>query len=167
MRKSVLLATLTATLAAVPTVGLPMGSRPDDGRTMYFDGSAFREGTGAGRPAIATRIGRYPRLLQDGPSGEAAPLPAGTGAVAGICYIQQSGGKLGTRPAILPRPGIQVTVRGTGIEMQTSCDGQGFFSLALPPGRYEVSSGADSRPVTIEPDKTTLTPLRGGKRMVD
>ncbi len=166
MHKRAIIAALVASLI-IPTAGLSMGSRPDDSRTMYFDGSAFREENTEGQPAIATRIGHYPRLLRDGTSREAVPLPSGTGALAGICYIQQSGGKLGSHPAFLPRPDILVTVRGAGGEKETRCDGNGFFSMALPPGRYEVRSGADSSTVTIEPDKTTLVPLRGGKRMVD
>lgn len=166
MHKRALIAALVASLTTLPAVGLPMGSRPDDSRTMHFDGSVFREGSTVGS-AIATRIGHYPQLLQEGSPGEARPLPPGTGALAGICYIQQSGGKLGSHPSFLPRPDMPVTVRGAGAEKETRCDGNGFFSLALPPGRYEVHSGADSGTVTIELDKTTLIPLRGGKRMVD
>jgi hypothetical protein len=166
MHKRALIAALVASLIS-PAVGLPMGSRPDDSRTMYFDGSAFREGSVVGQPTIATRIGHYPQLLQEGSPGEARTLPSGTGALAGICHIQQSGGKLGSHPTFLPRPHMPVTVRGTGVEKETRCDANGFFTLALPPGRYEVRSGADSGTVTIEPDKTTLIPLRGGKRMVD
>lgn len=158
---------LIASLTIIPAVGLPMGSRPDDSRTMHFDGSAFREEGAVGQPAIATRIGHFPQLFQEGSPREAPPLPPGTGALAGICYIQQSGGKLGSHPTFRPRPAMPVTVRGSGVEKETRCDGNGFFSLALPPGRYEVRSGADSGTVTIEPDKTTLIPLRGGKRMVD
>ncbi|TWJ32928.1 hypothetical protein [Geobacter argillaceus] len=166
MHKRALIAALVASLT-IPAAGLPMGSRPDDSRTMYFDGSAFREESRVGQPAIATRIGHYPKLLQEGSPGKTRPLPPETGALAGICYIQQSGGKLGSHPAFLPRPDMPVTVRGAGVEKETRCDGNGFFTLALPPGRYEVRSGADSGTVTIEPDKTTLIPLRGGKRMVD
>ena len=167
MHKKAIIAALVAILTTLPAVGLPMGSRPVDSRTMYFDGSVFREGKTAGQPAIATRIGHYPQLLQDGSSREAVPLPSGTGALAGICYIQQSGSKLGSHPAFLPRPGMPVNVSGTGVEREARCDEHGFFSLALPAGRYNVRSGADSRAVTIEQDKTTLIPLRGGKRMVD
>jgi hypothetical protein len=157
---------LIAILTALPSAGLPMGSRPDDVRIYHFDGSQFRGGNAEGMPAIETRTGRYPLLLQND-TGVATPLPAGTGALAGICYLQQGGGKLGSHPDLMLRPGIQVTVRGAGVEMRTSCDSRGFFSQALPPGRYEVSSGADTRVISIEADKTTLTPLRGGKRMVD
>ena len=167
MRKRALFAALIAILTAVPTVGLPMGSRPDDGRTYYFDGSQFREEGTAGQPAIATRTGYYPKLLAGGESKTAIPLPAGTGALAGICYLQQSGGKLRSATGSIPLAGITVTVRGGGIEKESHCDDRGFFVLALPPGRYDVRSGSDTRSVTVESDKTTLTPLRGGKRMVD
>ncbi len=167
MRKRALCAALIATLA-VPAITLPMGSRPDDSRTYYFDGSSFREDRTAGFPAIVTRIGRLPRLFQHGADADAAPLlPPGTGALAGICYIQQSGGKLGSRHAFRPRPGMTITVRGTGLERETRCDGEGFFSVALPPGRYEVAVGTDAKSVAVEQDKTTLVSLRGGKRMVD
>lgn len=166
MHKRTTIAALVASLI-IPAAGLPMGSRPDDSRTMHFDGSAFREGNIVGQPAVATRIGHYPQLLQEGSPREIRPLPPGTGALAGICYIQQSGGKLGSHPTFLPRSDMPVTVRGAGVEKEIHCDGNGFFSLALPPGRYEVRSGAYSGTVTIELDKTTLIPLRGGKRMVD
>lgn len=166
MHKRTIIAALVASLT-IPAAGLPMGSRPDDSRTMHFDGSAFREGNIVGQPAVATRIGHFPQLLQEGSPREIRPLPPGTGALAGICYIQQSGGKLGSHPTFLPRSDMPVTVRGAGVEKETRCDGNGFFSLALPPGRYEVRSSADSGTVTIELDKTTLIPLRGGKRMVD
>lgn len=167
MHKRAIIAALVASLTTLPAVGLPMGSRPDDSRTMHFDGSAFQEGSVAGQPAITSRIGHYPQLLHEGSSKEVRALPPGTGALAGICYIQQSGGKLGSHPTFLPRSDMPVTVRGAGVEKETRCDGNGFFSLALPPGRYEVRSGADARNVTVELDKTTLIPLRGGKRMVD
>lgn len=167
MRKRALLAALIAILTAVPTTALPMGARPDDGRTYYFDGSQFREEGTAGQPAIATRTGYYPKLLAAGASGTSIPLPAGTGALAGICYLQQSGGKLRNASGSIPLAGPPVTVRGAGIDRESRCDEQGFFSLALPPGRYEVRGGADARSVTVESDKTTLTTLRGGKRMVD
>ena len=167
MSKKPFMTVLAATLALIPAIALPMGSRPDDSRTFYFDGSQFREEAVPDQPAIATSIGQYPYLLGAVGSGRASPLPAGTGALAGLCFIQQSGGKLGSRPSFLPRPDMPVTVRGAGTSKETRCNERGFFSLALPPGRYDVSSGADSRSVTIEQDKTTLTPLRGGKRMVD
>ena len=134
MRKRAFIAALAATLT-LPAMALPMGKRPDDSHTYYFDGSQFREGASPDQPAIATRTGQYPHLLGAGGSGQASPLPAGTGALAGICFIQQSGGKLGSKPAFLPRPGITVTVRGTDAVREARCDGHGFFSLALPPGR--------------------------------
>ena len=167
MRKRAFIAALAATLTLLPAVALPMGAKPDDSRTYYFDGSQFREGGLPDQLTIATKIGQYPKLLGADGSRQTSPLPDGTGALAGLCFIQQSGGKLGGRPSFLPRPDLPVTVRGAGTTKETRCDERGFFSLALPPGRYDVSSGADTRNVTIEQDKTTLTPLRGGKRMVD
>ena len=166
MCKRAFIAALAATLI-LPAIALPMGAKPDDSRTYYFDGSSFREGKPPGLPAIETRIGYYPRTLAGDGISPLRPLPAGTGALAGICYLQQAGGKLGNAPQGHALAGILVTVRGGDIEREISCDDRGFFSLALPPGRYEVRSGADSRAVTVEPEKTTLAPLRGGKRMVD
>jgi hypothetical protein len=133
-------------------------------RSYLFDGSAFVESRAEG--AILVRDGLLPVLSGEGSPRE-DPLPAGTGALAVLCYRQSSGGKLGRYPRIIPVPGTAVVVHGTGFTLAARADAGGYVILALAPGRYELKVFGHSKPVVVEPGKTALVPIRGGKRMVD
>lgn len=63
----------------------------------HFDGSAFTPGPAVdGNVSIAVREKLLPVVLAATPLAiEQTPLPDGTGVIAGICYLQISGGKLG------------------------------------------------------------------------
>jgi hypothetical protein len=98
-------------------------------------------------------------------------LPPGTGAVAGICYLQTSGGKLNDNTdntTIKPYPDEQIVIKNNqeGISV-TRTDDAGYFIEALFPGKYELLCRGAGKPVTVKRGETTLVPLRGGKRMAD
>lgn len=135
----------------------------------HFDGHAFAAGQSTdGSPFLAVRNGVWPVLLTETAKIEAVALPEGKGALAGICYIQSSGGKLAPGPAYAPYPRMPVQISsGNKILTTLETDDHGYFVAALTAGRYVVSTGAAKVEVTVEKDKTVLVPLRAGKRMVD
>jgi len=131
--------------------------------SLLFDGTAFRESSAPG--ALLVRDGMLPDS-----AGEAAredPLPAGTGAVALLCYRQSAGGKLKSHGAVAPMAGVAVSVRGGGLVLAGRSDARGYLILALPPGSYQFKLFNFSKQVVVEPGKTALAFIRGGKRMVD
>lgn len=134
---------------------------------FHFDGAAFV----AGRPAqgvfVAVRDGVRPVVAAQAEKVEAVKLPAGTGAMAGICYVQSSGGKLKSGPGFLPVPRVPVVISaGETVVATAECDAAGYFVAVVPAGGYTVSAGGTVE-VTVEKGNTTLIPLRVGKRMVD
>jgi len=136
----------------------------------HFDGRLFAGGPAAeSSPFLAVRDGVVPVVLTRMARIEAVALPPGTGALAGICFIQSSGGRLpGGSNTHIPCPGTELTVTsGSTIVQQTKTDGSGFFMVLLPGGAYRVSRGPFSAETTVENGRTTLVPLRAGKRTVD
>ncbi len=135
----------------------------------HFDGQGFVAGKSTdGGPFLAVRNGAWPVLLTDSAKIEEVALPEGKGALAGICYMQSSGGKLASGPAYVPYSHMPVQISsGTKVLITVETDNQGFFVAELAPGRYVVSTGAVKVEVTVENNKTVLVPLRAGKRMVD
>ena len=140
-----------------------------DWNYYHFDGHRFISGQPAnGGAYLALRDGVLPVFLPRPTKVEAVALPAGKGALAGICYIQRSGGKLSESNGHLPCPPTYITI-STGNTAITSVlsDENGYFMALLPPGRYRVSSGAFVVETKVEIVSTVLVPLRAGKRMVD
>jgi hypothetical protein len=135
---------------------------------FHFDGHAFVAGRPAdGGRAIAVSDGRQPVLWKPGGELKSVPLAPGTGALAGICYIQSAGGKLGGGPNYLPGAHLEVQVSREGqVVMTIQTDEEGYFQVALAPGRYQVGTKR-LIDVTVEQGTTKLVPLRVGKRMVD
>lgn len=135
----------------------------------HFDGSGFVAGQPAdGTPFLAVRDHVLPVVMSLPVKVEAVALPEGTGALAGICYIQSVGGKMAEVRSHLPCPGaaLEIHSRST-LVLRVTTDDSGYFVALLPPGSYRVSSGAFAAEVTVERGTTTLVPLRAGKRMVD
>jgi hypothetical protein len=95
-------------------------------------------------------------------------MPAGKGALAGICYIQSSGGRLtaGSGYAPCPRTTIAISSGSTVVTSVVSNE-HGYFVAILPAGSYRIGSGAFAAEATVENGTTFLVPLRAGKRMVD
>jgi len=135
----------------------------------HFDGSSFVAGQATdGNHFVAVRDGVRPVVLTHPARIEAVGLPAGTGAVAGICYIQIAGGKLATGAGYLPAPSMRLPVSsGADVVTTVATDEQGYFIAVLHPGRYVVGEGPLAREVTIEEHQTSLVGVRVGKRMVD
>lgn len=144
------------------------GKRPVELWTFfYYDGNAFV----AGRPAplspfVAVRDGFIPVVETRVERIQAVKLPEGTGALAGICYVQSYGGKLKPAGGYHPVPMLAVPISADEKPVTTTeTDGNGFFVATLPAGTYRV--GREGVEVKIESGTTRLLPLRVGKRMVD
>jgi hypothetical protein len=135
----------------------------------HFDGHGFEAGQVTdGSAFLAVRNGVRPVVLTEAAKIEAVALLDGKGALAGICYIQSSGGKLAAGHGYAPHPRMPVRISsGNKVLVTVETDDQGYFVAVLDAGRYVISSGAVKVEVTVEKDKTVLVPMRTGKRMVD
>jgi hypothetical protein len=133
-------------------------------KSLLSDGALFREVRGAG--AILVRDGMLPALAEEGTPHE-DPLPAGTGAVALLCYRQSAGGKLKSHAATQPMAGVAVNVRAAGFSLAARTNANGYLILALPAGSYQFTLAGFTKQVVIDLGKTALVSIRGGKRMVD
>lgn len=135
----------------------------------HFDGTGFVAGQPpAGGPFIGIRKHALPVILSQPSPIEVSSLPAGKGAVAGVCYIQSSGGRLADGRNYLPAPLMPLPVSSGGKLVATiQTDDQGHFVAALDAGVYRIGTPPLTAEVEIERGMTTLVPLRVGKRMVD
>jgi hypothetical protein len=149
---------------------VPAGTSP--WRPYFFNGNEFQPSVAGTAQKLWLRKGYLPRLDEPGTYAvDTGKLPPGTGAVAGICYLQTSGGKLGNNTdntTVKPYPDEQVVIknRQEGISV-TRTDEAGYFIEALFPGDYELLCRGAAKPITVIKGETTLVPLRGGKRMAD
>jgi hypothetical protein len=151
----------------VTTAAAAAKRQADTWSYYHFDGSRFVAGQPKDGTSVALRTGDRPVMQAYAAPIEAVKLAPGTGAIAGICFIQSSGGKLKQGPPYLPCPRVTVQIfAGDQIVATTVTDEQGYFVVILAPGRYRVSSREDVE-VTVKDGTTTLVPLRAGKRMVD
>ena len=134
---------------------------------FYYDGNAFVAGKPAPlSPFVAVRDGFIPVVETRVERIQAVKLPEGTGALAGICYVQSYGGKLKPAGGYHPVPMLAVPITAGEKPIATpETDGNGFFVATLPAGTYRV--GNQGVEVKIESGTTRLLPLRVGKRMVD
>lgn len=136
----------------------------------HFDGIGFKAGTSPdGKPSVAVREGSRPVLLQSANSTtDSIALPDGTGAISGLCYIQSSGGKLGSSAGYIPCQRVPLVVSSGGKQLVTvQTDENGYFVVVLAAGTYQIGSGAFTAEIPVERGITSLVPLRAGKRMVD
>lgn len=134
---------------------------------FHFDGAQFVPGKRAAGTFVAVRDGVQPVVTARAEKLQSAPLPAGTGAVVGICYVQSSGGKLRAGAGFDAVPLIPVEITAGGRNVATvETDRNGYFIAALPPGTYKVGARGTVE-VTVTKGSTTFVPLRVGKRMVD
>jgi hypothetical protein len=147
------------------------GARPVNVWNYYhFDGAAFIPGpSGDGSAFIAVREKVRPAvMLSPTAQIEEIALPDGAGVIAGICYIQSSGGKLGGEAGFKPYPRVPLLISAAGKQLVTvQTDEHGYFVVVLPAGSYSVGSGPFTAEIAVERGITTLVPLRAGKRMVD
>jgi hypothetical protein len=135
----------------------------------HFDGHGFVAGLPAdGVPFLAVRDRAVPLVLTRAVRAEAVELPANRGALAGICYIQNSGGKLAVGRGYAPCPRTPITISsGNTVVTNVISDANGYFVALLAAGSYMIGSGAFAAEATVENGTTVLVPLRAGKRMVD
>lgn len=166
---SLLLVVLACSVISTTVLGAT--KRPGDSWSYYhFDGIGFKAGPAPDdKPCIAVREGVRPVvLLTQTASTESISLPEGAGAISGICYIQSSGGKLGSNSAYAPCPRTPLLISSGGKQLVTvQTDEQGYFVVVLAAGTYHVGSGPFTAEISVESGITTLVPLRAGKRMVD
>ena len=135
----------------------------------HFDGHGFVAGPPADdSPFLAVRDRALPVVLTGTTRLEPTALPADKGALAGICHIRSSGGKLAGGSGYAPSPGITISIfSGDTVVLRTLTDEHGYFVALLAAGVYRISSGAFAADVTVEAGRTTLAALQTGKRMVD
>lgn len=166
---SLLLVVLACTSLGVTALGA--AKRPDNPWSFYhFDGIGFKAGHSPGdSPCVAVREGARPMVLITQTSAiESINLPDGSGAISGICYIQNSGGKLGGGSTYAPCQRTPLLISSGGKQLVTvQTDEQGYFVVVLAAGTYQVGSGPFTAEISVERGITTLVPLRAGKRMVD
>lgn len=154
-------------LMLFPLIFSCAGSNPSAWKPYFFDGSSFVAAEDNGAKTVWTRSGHYP-LTSEPPAGDSDRLPSGTGAVAGICYLQTSGGKLAPAAKVTPYADEQITFKNKdeGVYV-TRTDKNGYFAEYLPAGNYEVFCRGARMEISIKRGETTLVPIRGGKRMAD
>lgn len=135
----------------------------------HFDGHGFVAGLPAdGVPFLAVRDRAVPLVLTRAVRAEAVELPANRGALAGICYVQNSGGKLAGGSGYAPCPRTPITISsGNTVVTNVLSDENGYFVALLAAGSYMIGSGAFAAEATVENGTTVIVPLRAGKRMVD
>lgn len=147
------------------------GKRPPEAWNYYhFDGTAFSSGQDAnGNAFIAVKEKVQPVVLVNASSHILqSSLPEGTGVIAGICYVQNSGEKLGYNSGFTSYPRVPIQISTGGKPFVTvRTDDYGYFVAVLPSGIYSVGSGPSNAEIAVERGITTLVPLRVGKRMVD
>lgn len=164
-----LLVFITGTLLSASVFAA--SNRPSDVWNFYhFDGTAFVPGPSTdGNAFVAVRKEARPVVLTTETSDiEYTVLPVDSGVIAGICYLQSSGGKLGSGSSYQPYPRVPLLISSAGKQFVTvQTDDHGYFVVILPAGTYTVGSGPFTAEITVERGITTLVPLRAGKRMVD
>ena len=122
---------------------------PDGWQRLVFDGREFRPVSVAGGMSVWVRNGFLPVKGSVGVADEGKRLPSGFGAVAGYCFVQETGGKLGGTESWLPLAGVAVRIVGEGLAREATADEDGFFVVVLPPGDYEVQARAGRGWVTV------------------
>lgn len=171
MSKTFFLLIVLLVCATVSASAVAAGKRPAAAWNYYhFDGNAFTPGpTVDGGVFIAVREKVRPVILTTKQAEIVqTTLPDGAGVIAGICYLQSSGGKLGSGSGFIPYPRVPLLVSTGGRQLVTVLtDDHGYFVVVLPAGTYSIGSGPFTAEIAVERGVTTLVPLRAGKRMAD
>lgn len=156
---------------AVLCLAAQAASRRPPGAMVYyhFNGQEFIAGPPAvGGTYLAVGQNLRPLLLSGSAQPETIVLAPGQGAIAGICYLQSSGGKLAGAAGYSPLPRVPLRIfSAKSGESTTTTDQEGYFVAVLDAGIYRIGSPPLTVEVRVEDGQTTLVPLRAGKRMVD
>ena len=134
-----------------------------------FDGRSFQPDQKKTAETLWLKSGYLPHLGETVPDAVGSQkLAKGAGAVAGLCFLQTSGGKLANANSSTPYPDEQITMKlpGEGVYV-TRTDAAGYFIDSLYPGEYEFQCRGFKVTGTVRAGETTLIPIRGGKRMAD
>lgn len=157
--------------AMMCTTASAAAKRPADVWGYYhFDGVGFKAGPATdGSAFIAVRERVQPVVLLNQSSNiEPIALPEDSGVIAGICYFQSFGGKLGDSGGYTPCPRVPLLISSGGKQLVTiQTDEHGYFVAVLAAGKYTIGSGPFTAEISVDSGITTLVPLRAGKRMVD
>jgi hypothetical protein len=171
MSKAILLISFFLVIVLLSAVASAAGKHPNDTWNYYhFDGIAFTSGPSTdGSTYIAVREKVQPVFLTAQTSQIVqTALPEGSGVIAGICYLQSSGGKLVSGSGFKPYTRVPLLISSGGKQLVTvQTDDNGYFVVVLPAGIYSVGNGPSTAEITVDSGITTLVPLRAGKRMVD
>ena len=162
---------LTAALAAlIPlTAACSLSASPSKWQKYSFNGQEFQTGGIENRPSIWLRDGYTPKVEEPRDASlDYGKLPPKTGAVAGVCYLQSSGGKFADQSGTRPLPDEQITINSSkyGVSV-TRSDAAGFFIEELFPGEYQFFCRGIGIAVRVKEGVTVLVPIRGAKRMAD
>ena len=166
---STLLLAVLAVVIICTAVSAAAGRQGGTWNYYHFDGHGFVAGQPADNsPFLAVRDNAVPVVLIRAARIETLALPSDKGALAGICYIQISGGKLTGRHGYIPCPRSPVTISSANsAETSVLSDENGYYVAILAKGSYRIGSGAFAVEATVENGTTVFVPLRAGKRMVD
>lgn len=171
MSKAIHLLLILLICVVLPAAAAAAGKRPAEAWNYYhFDGNAFTSGPAAEGSAFVAVQERVRPVVMTSLTTllEQITLPDGEGVIAGICYLQSTGGKLGGGSGFKPYPRVPLLISSGGKQLVTvQTDDNGYFVVVLPAGTYSVGSGPFTAEITVERGITTLVPLRAGKRMVD
>jgi len=162
---------LTAALAALLTLtaSCSLSANQAKWEKFSFNGQDFQADGLENLPVIWVRDGYIPRVKEpDDASRDAGKLPLKAGAIAGLCYLRISGGKLVAQSGAIPLPNEPITIRHPkdGVSV-TNSDGAGFFIEKLLPGDYQLFCRGAGVAVRVQAGTTVLVPIRGAKRMAD
>jgi hypothetical protein len=135
----------------------------------HFDGHAFVAGpSDDDRPFLAVRDRAVPVVLTRAAQAEATPLPPDKGALAGICFLRSSGGKLAGGRSYTACPRTPITISsGKTVVTSVLSDQHGYFVALLVAGSYRISNGIFDTEAIVVKGATVIVPLLAGKRMVD
>lgn len=164
-----LLAIMACAVTCTTTVAA--SKRPTDLWGYYhFDGIGFKAGQPVdGSAFIAVRERVQPVVLLNQSSNiEPIALPEDAGVIAGICYFQSSGGKLGGAVGYVACLRTPLLISSNGKQLVTvQTDENGYFVAVLAAGKYSIGSEPFTAEISVDRGITSLVPLRAGKRMVD
>jgi len=156
-------------LLIFPIIFSCAGTSTSPWKAYTFDGINFTPARDTSSQTIWVRSGHFPLTTDPTHSVSSADtLPPGTGAVAGICYHQTTGGKIAPQNSFTPYPDEQITIKSksAGVSV-TRTDKNGYFNEYLSSGDYELFCRGVRTEFRVKQGETTLVPLRGGKRMAD
>ncbi len=163
------LALVALTVALTALTAHAFAKRPSElWSYLHFDGKGFVAGKPGEPfvPFVAVRPGFRPVVETNEERIREVALTEGTGAIAGICFVQSYGGKLRPAAGYHAVPLLPVPIAAGDKQVTTvDTDGNGFYVAVLPGGTYRV--GNQGVEVKVEVGATKLVPLRVGKRMVD